>query len=99
MRQKSANRRFWLLVVCLLAALLLLNLPQPASALGDLLKTTPTPTALFGEAAQTATGVDILEGVEGFGATLFGVAPVMLLAAILGSMAPGSPWCPVTMGR
>jgi len=86
MRQKSANRRFWLLVLCLLAALLLLNLPEPASALSRLLDATPTPVALFEDEARTSASLDVLSGEDGFFGTLTIVGPVMLLAAVLGGL-------------
>jgi uncharacterized membrane protein YhiD involved in acid resistance len=82
MKHWSTIKRLWLLTMCLLATILLLNLPERAAAQNDAPQATPSTeeeNALFG---VTSSALDL----NGFGLTLADIAPRMLLAALLGGL-------------
>ena len=82
-----ADKRLWLGIACLVAVILLLNLPdQTAAEYGGVLQPTPSPTALFGEAQNADRAAESSLSLNGFWHTLMSVAPVMLLAALLGGV-------------
>jgi uncharacterized membrane protein YhiD involved in acid resistance len=88
MRQRITNKRLWLLVSCIIATALLLNLPHQAIAEPEPVEQTPTPNGVFGFDADVASSVDEVTAIDwtGFWRTLAEIAPVMLLAALLGGL-------------
>lgn len=86
MRKWLTDRRLWLLVTCLIGTALLLQLPDPATAEYNALQATPTPTPFLGEAQASSGQVNSTLDLNGFWQTLAEIAPVMLLAALLGGV-------------
>lgn len=86
MRQRLTDKRLWLVVACILATVLLLNLPNRVDAEEGLLQTTPTPTPFLGDEQPPATGTVPAINWEGFWQTLIEIAPVIMLAALLGGL-------------
>lgn len=86
MRLWLTDKRLWLLIACLMGTLFVLRQPQPAVAEPGALQITPTPSPFLSQepsAADTsATPLDL----NGFGQMLVEIAPVMLLAALLGGL-------------
>ena len=86
MRRWLINKRLWLLISCVIGAVLLLNLPHPVDAEPGALQPTPTMSPLFdGGLAPSSQEVAPL-GWSGFWHTLAEIAPIMLLAALLGGL-------------
>ena len=87
MKHWPTIKRLWLLTMCLLATILLLNLPERAAAQDSVLQTIPSTqeenkedeSDLFG---MTSSALNL----NGFGLTLADIAPRMLLAALLGGL-------------
>jgi uncharacterized membrane protein YhiD involved in acid resistance len=86
MRKWLTDRRLWLLVTCLIGTALLLQLPDPATAEYNALQATPTPTPFLGEVQDPSSQVNSTLDLNGFWQTLAEIAPVMLLAALLGGV-------------
>lgn len=80
-----ADRRLWLLVACIVATVVLLRLSDPVVATPPR-SHTPTPTPLLGEAQAPLEEGNSTISVAGFWQTLVEIAPVMLLAALLGGV-------------
>jgi uncharacterized membrane protein YhiD involved in acid resistance len=80
-----ADRRLWLLIACIVATVVLLRLSDPVVATPPR-SHTPTPTPLLGEAQAPLEEGNSTISVAGFWQTLVEIAPVMLLAALLGGV-------------
>lgn len=78
------DRRLWLLIACVVGTVLLLNLPQQAVAEHNTLQATPTPT-IFDQTTSPPPSPASLD-LSGFWRTLIQIAPVLLLAALLGGL-------------
>ncbi len=85
MLKRLTDRRAWLLVACIVATVVLLRLSDPAVAT-PAHSHTPTPTPLLGEAQAPLEEGNSTISVAGFWQTLVEIAPVMLLAALLGGV-------------
>jgi uncharacterized membrane protein YhiD involved in acid resistance len=80
-----ADRRLWLLIACIVATVVLLRLSDPVVATPPR-SHTPTPTPLLGEVQAPLEEGNSTISVAGFWQTLVEIAPVMLLAALLGGV-------------
>jgi uncharacterized membrane protein YhiD involved in acid resistance len=86
MQHWLTDKRLWLLIACLLATALLFNLPHRAVAEDGTAQTVPTPTPFLGEEQAASGEARSVFDLNGFGQTLVEIAPVMLLAALLGGL-------------
>jgi uncharacterized membrane protein YhiD involved in acid resistance len=86
MRQRLTNRRLWLLVACLVATVLLLDLCTLVAAKNNALPETPTPTPFLNEVQSKESQTSLALNMSTFLQTLVEIAPVMLLAALLGGL-------------
>lgn len=87
MRQWLTDRRLWLLIACIIAAALLLQLPDPAVAEYVASQVSPTPTPFLEVAQPPAENGNLASDLmDGFGQTLAEIAPIILLAALLGGL-------------
>jgi len=86
MRQRLTNRRLWLLVACLVATVILLNLSTLVAAEHSALLETPTPSPFLNAVQPQENPTNLALNLDGFLQTLIEIAPVMLLAALLGGL-------------
>ncbi len=86
MRRRLTNRRLWLLVACLIATVLVLNLSALVAAEQPTSPATPTPIPFLNEAQPQENQTIPALSLNGFLQTLTKIAPVMLLAALLGGL-------------
>jgi uncharacterized membrane protein YhiD involved in acid resistance len=86
MWQWVTDRRLWLLFVCAVATALFLSVSRPAAVEPDVSQLAPTPTPFLDETQSSPAGDISALRWSGFWETLVEIAPVLLLAALLGGL-------------